>query len=158
MYSKNKKNLLGEGGMSRVSQGGFGARRVMGSRGETGQAVAVAASICKQHRITPEEIYSDGHIDLLQQELMKAGQYIPGHALRDDADKVRQANISVSSALAFSGFDGANATWRPLDISAAQLIPLPVGKLPAFVLTLRAEQDTRSEEHTSELQSLMRIS
>src|SRR3546814_11316180 len=73
---------------------------------------------------------------------MKAGQYIPGHALRDDADKVRQANISVSSALAFSGFDGANATWRPLDISAAQLIPLPVGKLPAFVLTLRAEQDT----------------
>src|SRR5690606_12141933 len=58
------------------------------------------------------------------------------------SDRVQQANISVSSKLAFSGFDDADATWHPLDISAAQLIPLPVGKVPTFALNLRAEQDT----------------
>lgn len=142
LYSKNIKNLFFAGRIISVSHVAFGATRVMATSAYTGQAVAVAASICKQYGIAPEEIYNEGHIGLLQQKLMKTGQYIPGFALRDDSDRVQQANISVSTELAFSGFDDADATWRPLDISAAQLIPLPVGKVPTFALNLRAELDT----------------
>src|SRR5690606_8500559 len=142
LYSKNIKNLFLAGRIISVSHVAFGATRVMATSAYTGQAVAIAASICKQYGIAPAEIYSEGYIDLLQQELMKAGQYIPGLALEDEADEVRQAKVSASIELAFSGFDNADATWRPLDISAAQQIPLPAGKVPTFVLTLRAEQDT----------------
>ncbi|WP_262245509.1 FAD-dependent oxidoreductase [Parapedobacter soli] len=142
LYSKNIKNLFLAGRIISVSHVAFGATRVMATSAYTGQAVAVAASICKQYGIAPAEIYSEGHIVLLQQELMKAGQYIPGLVLRDDADKVQQATVSASSELAFSGFDNADTTWRPLDISAAQLIPLPAGKVPTFTLTLQAERDT----------------
>src|SRR5690606_33169389 len=90
----------------------------------------------------PSELYHSGYIGPLQRELMKTGQYIPGLALRDDGDMVRQAHISASSTLAFSGFDDKAVIWRPLDTSAAQLIPLPVGEVPAFLLNIQAEQDT----------------
>src|SRR5690606_18327113 len=142
LYSKNIKNLFFAGRIISVSHVAFGATRVMATSAYTGQAVAVAASICKQYGIAPEEIYNEGYIGLLQQELMKTGQYIPGFALHDDSDKVRQAHISVSSTLAFSGFDDAAVFWRPLVISAAQLVPLPAGEAPGFLLNIRAEQDT----------------
>lgn len=142
LYSKNIKNLFFAGRIISVSHVAFGATRVMATSAYTGQAVAIAASICKQYGIAPGEVYRGGHIELLQQELMKTGQYIPGLALLDDSDKVRQADISVSSELVFSGFGDKDTIWRQLDISAAQLIPLNVGKVPAFVLNLRAEQET----------------
>lgn len=142
LYSKNIKNLFFAGRIISVSHVAFGATRVMATGAYTGQAVAVAASLCKRYGATPEEIYSKGHIDRLQQELMRMGQYIPELALHDDSDSVRQANITASTELDFSGFDDTDVTWRPLDISAAQLVPLPAGKVPVFTLSVSTEQDT----------------
>ncbi|GGG88171.1 hypothetical protein GCM10007415_22680 [Parapedobacter pyrenivorans] len=143
LYSKNIKNLFIAGRIISVSHVAFGATRVMATSAYVGQAVAVAASICKRFSILPSAVYADGYIDRLQQQLMKTGQYIPGLALHDDADLAQQANVSVSSALSFSGFSGADVIWRPLNISAAQLIPLPAGNVPGFVVTIDAHQDTQ---------------
>lgn len=142
LYSKNIKNLFLAGRIISVSHVAFGATRVMATCAYTGQAVAVAAAVCKQFGIYPTDINNSAHISHLQQELLKTGQYIPGITRCDDSDKVQQAHISASSALAFSGFDNIAIIWRPLDVSAAQLIPIPAGKVPAFALPLRAEGDT----------------
>src|SRR5690606_1143897 len=143
LYSKNIKNLFFAGRIISVTHVAFGATRVMATSAYTGQAVAVAASICKQYGFFPEQVYHDGYMGQLRRQLMKTGQHIPGLALYDDSDKVQQAHISASGALKFTGFRCPDPIWRPLDISAAQLIPLPAGKVPAFALTVNASQDTR---------------
>jgi len=142
LYSRNISNLFFAGRIISVSHVAFGATRVMATSAYVGQAVAVAATLCRQMGVTPGQLYQQGHVDKLQRELMKTGQYIPGLALTDDADLAHRANIAASSELEFSGFDNADVSWKPLEISAAQLIPLPAGRVPAFMLTLRAEQDT----------------
>src|SRR5690606_16404141 len=71
LYSRSIDNLFLAGRIISVSHVAFGATRVMATSAYTGQAVAVAAAICKDQGIAPGEIYSEGHIDRLQQQLMK---------------------------------------------------------------------------------------
>ena len=142
LYSRNIKNLFLAGRIISVSHVAFGATRVMATSAYTGQAVAMAAVLCKKWGIFPKDICVDKHMYKLQQELIKSGQYIPGLALVDDSDLVRKASLSTSSELIFTGFDDSDAKWKPLEISTAQLIPVPAGKIPAFRLPVRAAQDT----------------
>ena len=142
LYSRNISNLFFAGRIISVSHVAFGATRVMATSAYTGQAVAIAAVLCKQLGIAPAKLYEQGYIEQLQQELMKTGQHIPGLALVTAADGVQKAHITASSELVFSGFNDTDVSWKPLEISAAQLIPLQAGKVPTFTLTLRAKQDT----------------
>ncbi|PPL00487.1 FAD-dependent oxidoreductase [Parapedobacter indicus] len=143
LYSRNISNLFFAGRIISVSHVAFGATRVMATSAYVGQAVAIAATLCREKGITPGQLYHRGHMDQLQRELMKSGQHIPELALADDtADLVHEARIAVSSELAFSGFRDTDVSWKSLEISAAQLIPLPAGRVPAFMLAFRAEQDT----------------
>jgi len=142
LYSQNISNLFFAGRIISVSHVAFGATRVMATSAYVGQAVAIAAVLCKQHGIVPSDLYHKGHIDRLQRELMKTGQYIPGSVLVDDTDLIQRANIEVSSALGFTGFGDTEASWKTLDISAAQMIPLPAGAVPVFTLPMQVGQDT----------------
>ena len=142
LYSRNINNLFFAGRIISVSHVAFGATRVMATSAYVGQAAGVAAALCTQLGLTPGQLYHQGHVDQLQRELMKVGQHIPGLALIDPADRVQQATITASSELAFSGFDDADIRWKSLEISAAQLIPLPAGKVPTFRLNLHAEEET----------------
>lgn len=142
LYSRNIRNLFFAGRIISVSHVAFGATRVMATSAYTGQAVAVAAVLCKKHGITPQQLYQQGHIEQLQRELMKTGQYIPGLVLADAADQIQTAHITASSELEFSGFDHTRIRWKTLEVSAAQLIPLPAGKVPTFLLNLHAEEET----------------
>lgn len=142
LYSKNIKNLFLAGRIISVSHVAFGATRVMATSAYVGQAVAIAAVLCKQYGISPGELYHKGYIDCLQQELMKMGQHIPGLVLDDDRDLTKQARLEVSSEFAFTGFHDVDGGWKPLEISAAQLIPLLKGRVPVFTLPVQTVQDT----------------
>ncbi|QNL51078.1 FAD-dependent oxidoreductase [Olivibacter sp. SDN3] len=145
LYSRNIKNLFLAGRIISVSHVAFGATRVMATSAYTGQAIAVAAALCKTLQVMPKELYTQEHIPQLQHELMKTGQHIPGQVFHDESDLVQHAHIEASSSLAFEGFDPAHLLWKVLDISAAQLLPLGKGRVPVFSLSVMAIAATRLE-------------
>src|SRR5690606_322699 len=142
LYSRNIKNLFFAGRIISVSHVAFGATRVMATSAYVGQAVAVAAALCKRQGVLPRALYKRGHMVQLQRELMKTGQHIPGLALADDADLVAHARLTASSTLAFSEFSRENLRWKSLDIGAAQLVPVHAGAVPVFSLPVRASVNT----------------
>ncbi len=148
LYSRNIKNLFLTGRIISVSHVAFGATRVMATSAYTGQAVAMAAVLCKQLGVSPKDICREEHMHKLQQELMKTGQYIPGRTLRDEDDLVRQARMQSSSELHFSGFATGDTVWKSLEVGAAQLVPLEKGQVPVFSLPIKA---VRATELTVEL-------
>lgn len=135
MYSRNIKNLFLAGRVISASHVAFGSTRVMATCSLGGQAVAVAAAICKQHGVLPRDVASTPHIGQLQRDLIRTGQHIPGVALRDDEDLARHASLTASSSLRLSGFRPGGTTQR-LHKSWAQMVPLTPGRCPAFTLTL----------------------
>src|SRR5690606_17238482 len=90
--------------------------------------------------LTPREILEEGFIPDLQRELLKTGQHIPDLELQDDADLVQQADIVTSSV--FELRELRADLLKPLDISAAQMLPLEQQKIPAFRVKAQAEKDT----------------
>ncbi len=139
-YSRNINNLFIAGRLISASHVAFGSSRVMATSAYGGQAIAVAATLCKKYHILPKQV-SDDCIDELQQELMNTGQHIPGLRLKDDKDIVQAAVITASSTLLLHELP-ATDLWKPLNQSAAQMLPVQPGKLPCFTLTVRAEMDT----------------
>ncbi|WP_300602027.1 FAD-dependent oxidoreductase [Niabella sp.] len=142
LYSRNIKNLFLAGRIISVSHVAFGATRVMATSAYTGQAVAVAAALCKRYGKDPRELLEAAYMATLQKELMKTGQYIPGNTLRDEEDLARSSTITASSSLNFTGFDQGQLLYKPLHISAAQLVPVATGVLPVFRLPVKATRAT----------------
>ncbi|MBZ4189284.1 FAD-dependent oxidoreductase [Niabella beijingensis] len=153
LYSRNIKNLFLAGRIISVSHVAFGATRVMATSAYTGQAVAVAAALCARLQKEPQELLEAPHMATLQKELMKTGQYIPGKKLRDEEDLALRSTVTASSSINFSGFDQRELMYKPLTISAGQLIPVTSGTLPAFRLPVRADAPT---ELTVEIRSSSR--
>src|SRR5690606_10651456 len=143
LYSRNIKNLFLAGRITSVSHVAYGATRVMATSAYTGQAVAVAAVLCKQQGLEPAMLSNEPNISGLQRALMQNGQYIPGFTLRDEADLVQQATIIASSSLLFGEFDAADSIWKPLAVSAGQLLPLKAGEKPVVTIPVKADQGTR---------------
>lgn len=142
LYSRNISNLFLAGRIISVSHVAFGATRVMATSAYTGQAVAVAAALCKEKALLPHEIYNLGHITSLQRELLKTGQFIPELVLQDERDLVQHAHITASGTLNRLEFDDEDLIWKPLVISTAQLIPFGKGQVPAITLTIEADRNT----------------
>lgn len=142
LYSRNIKNLFLAGRIISVSHVAFGATRVMATSAYVGEAVGMAAVLCKKLKLDPAFILQEGRINLLQQELIKVGHYIPHVTQRDPLDLIRQASIKTSSVWEFKGFDAIDVQWKPLIIAAAQLLPIPNGVCPSFNLVVKATCDT----------------
>jgi len=141
-YSRNIKNLFFAGRNISVSHIAFGATRVMGTCAYGAQAVAVAASLCLRYQKQPAALYKEKYLTLLQRELIKTGQYIPGIDLEDKDDLVQHAAISSSSALSFKGFKRNTLIFKTLSVAAAQMLPVPAGKIPGFNVLIRVDADT----------------
>src|SRR5690606_7536884 len=88
--------------------------------------------------ILPHDVYEQGYVPRLQQELLKTGQYIPELTLQDTTDLMHRADLYSSSALRFTGFSANAVTWKPLEIGAAQLIPMDKGETPQLSLPIQA--------------------
>ena len=93
-YSKNVSNVMLAGRDISTTKMAFGSSRVMGTCSVGGQAVGTAAAMAARYGCTPREI--GGHMDELQQTLLKDDCYIPGFANHDPADKARNAKVSAS--------------------------------------------------------------
>jgi hypothetical protein len=139
-YSRNVKNLFLAGRIISVSHVAFGSSRVMGTSAYGGQAVGMAAVLCKEHGLLPAALYTKGLVPALQQRLMKCGQHIPGLTLYDAKNLVNSATITASSTLALRQFP--EGELRALDPAVAQMLPLPAGQVPVVSLHAYVEQPT----------------
>jgi hypothetical protein len=110
------------------------------------QAVGMAAAICREENILPSDIISKNKIGVLQQRLLKTGQYIPGHVMMDKKDKVQQAVITASSELLLQELPESDFL-KPLDLSVAQMIPLQAGKIAPFIVHAQSEVETSRQPY-----------
>ena len=142
LYSRNIKNLFLAGRIISVSHVAFGATRVMATSAYVGEAVGMAAVLCRQFELNPAALLQEKKIDTLQRELIKIGHYIPHIKQADPLDLMQQASINASSVWEFNGFDAIDVQWKPLFIAAAQLLPIPSGRCPSFKITVKATRNT----------------
>jgi len=140
MYSRNIGNLFLTGRLISVSHVAFGSTRVMATCAHNGQAVGMAAALCRKYGVLPREV----PIAELQRELLRTGQYIPGLALEDPADLARTAAIRASSCLELEGMP-ADTALEPLDVSRAMLLPVPAGPMPSVTFLVDVARRTTLE-------------
>lgn len=141
LYSRNVSNLFLAGRIISATHVAFGSSRVMATGAHVGQAVGMAAALCRRQELLPRDLRASARMQDLQQELLKTGQHIPGLRLRDEADLVQQARLSASSELVLRELP-ADGPLLPLTHSAAQLLPLPTGPVPMMTAFVVADEDT----------------
>jgi len=137
MYSRNIRNLFLAGRLISVSHVAFGSTRVMATCAHNGQAVGMAAALCREHGLQPRQVPAAR----LQEELLKSGQHIPGVPLADAQDLARWASVRSSSCLDLEDMP-PDGTVEALDTSRAMLLPVPAGAIPAVTFTLDVARPT----------------
>lgn len=143
-YSHNISNLFLAGRIISASHVAFGSTRVMGTSAHGGQAVAMAAILCKKYSVSPRQV-GQQYMDELQLELLKSGQHLPGLQLKDGNDLVQSAvSINATSALQLSKIPPAGI-WSPINHSAAQMLPVSAGKMPVITINVNALEATEIE-------------
>lgn len=152
LYSRNIRNLFLAGRIISASHIAFGSTRVMATCAHSAQAVGLAAA----QRKLPAQV----DVRQLQQDLLRAGQFIPGISLNDSTDLARAATISASSELKLSELK-PNGETMPLNQPWAMMLPVQAGAMPKFVVTLDVSQPTtlraelrvssRSVNHTPDM-------
>jgi hypothetical protein len=119
----------------------FGSTRVMATAGAGGQAVGMAAAICRRYGCMPSELLEDSRMKHLQQELNLMGQSIP-HLPIDVSDNLAsRALIQASSELKLGSMP-FNGEWLRLDYGTAQMLPLKADTSYSFKTRLRTCKDT----------------
>ncbi|QMW02231.1 FAD-dependent oxidoreductase [Spirosoma foliorum] len=141
LYSHNVSNLFLAGRIISASHVAFGSSRVMATGAHVAQAVGMAAAVATNNHLLPRDLTEPIHMHVLQQELLKAGQHIPGIELKDENDLAQQAKLSTSSEFVLSELP-PDGPLLPLTSSAAQMLPLPVGPVPQITAFVTADQDT----------------
>ena len=140
-YSRNVKNLFLAGRIISVSHVAFGSTRVMGTSAYGAQAVGMAAKLCRKLGLLPAQLVTEELMKQLQQDLIRAGQYIPDMRFRDDQNLVSSAKVEASSELLLAELP-EGGILKKLDPAVAQLVPLDKGTLPHF--TVHAEATTQT--------------
>lgn len=159
LYSRNIPNLFLAGRIISASHVAFGSSRVMGTCGGVGEAVGVAAALCRRQGVGPREL-GVRHLDRLQRALLRVGHFIPQHRLRDPADLARTATLAATSEWALRGLP-ADGPVQPLHAAWAMLLPVVAGtRLQPTVFThatqpghVRVElrQSSRPDNHTPDV-------
>jgi hypothetical protein len=141
LYSRNIPNLFLTGRIISVSHVAFGSTRVMGTGAHCGQAVGVAAAVCREKGLLPAQVSHGAELQLVQRRLLRRGQHIPGIALVDPENLAAGAAVSASSTLRLDQLPD-DGTTIPLDADRAQMLPLRAGPAPRFSLSVNATADT----------------
>lgn len=139
LVSADLDNLFFAGRLISASHVAFGSTRVMATGAHMGQAVGVAAAVCLQAGLSPAELAAPERSGLLQRELLRRGQHIPGVLLDDPDDLTRAATITASSEARLTELPDSGATV-PLDDPRGQLLPLAAGPVPQFGLIIDADR------------------
>jgi hypothetical protein len=140
-YSKNISNLFIAGRIISATHVAFASTRVMATSAVGGQAVAIAASLCKKYGCSPREL-GQKHLRELQLELWRSGQYLPQTQITDKEDLVNSAvGIKASSELKLSELPGSDF-WGTIKDSVAQMLPVVPGEMTATTFWVDAEKET----------------
>lgn len=143
LYSKNIKNLFIGGRIISASHVAFASTRVMATAAHIGQAIGMAAYVARENRLQPNQILANNFIKMLQDELLKSGQHIPGYELQDPFDLVQSASLSVSSEYRLEELEPSFE--KPLDLSVAQMLPLDKGRVPQIIFHAESEAEASLE-------------
>ncbi len=141
-YSKNITNLFLAGRIISATHVAFGSTRVMATCAAGGQAVGVAAALCKELGLKPRALSSGEGLRELQLRLDRSGQYLPDREVIDPTDLTATATVTASSELKLSEIP-ANNEWIKLESGWAMLLPLVPGACPAFGFLCNAEAPTK---------------
>ncbi|WP_418992947.1 FAD-dependent oxidoreductase [Alistipes sp.] len=139
--SRDIDNLFLAGRLMSASHVAFGSTRVMATAAHGGQAVGMAASLCRTHRCRPADLLEPRRMRELQQRLNLAGQSIPFVPISRKGNLAAEARIAASSSLSL-GLIPFSSRWIRLDHSAAQLLPLKKGTAYSFRVLLKADAPT----------------
>jgi hypothetical protein len=110
-YSKNITNMFMCGRCMSTSHVAFGSIRVISTLATVGQAVGMAAYLCKKYNASPRGIY-ENHIRELQQRLLVEDQLIVGVANRDDSDLALSATVAATSCAALELAEQVNVNGK----------------------------------------------
>jgi hypothetical protein len=138
-YSKNIDNLFIAGRIISATHVAFASTRVMATSATGGQAVGVAAAVAKKYNCTPREV-GELHLEELQLELWRSGQYLPQTEISDPDNLVEKATITASSSLQLGELPGSDH-WAAIEHSVAQMLPVHL-KMPAMTVSVEASQHT----------------
>jgi len=136
-YSRNIRNLFLAGRIISASHVAFGSTRVMATCAAGGQAVGLAAALCREHNLLPRDLGK--RIGDLQQRLVRVGQFLPECNPEDPEDLAPQAMVEASSEFSLDTLP-PNPSWIQLDSGWAMLLPLEAGVSPTFGFDITAEQ------------------
>ncbi|MCC6491064.1 MAG: FAD-dependent oxidoreductase [Candidatus Hydrogenedentes bacterium] len=139
LYSRQVVNLMMAGRPISCSYVGFSSSRVLGTGCIVGQAVGVAASFCKEMRMTPREV-ARSHAKQVQQRILREDGHIPGVVNEDPVDWARNATVHASSEAPLYFPEGA----EPMDLRTphAQVFPVSEGRVDTVQLLIRSELPT----------------
>lgn len=96
-YSKNISNLFMAGRNISATKLAYCSTRIIGCCAIGGEAVGIAAALCKKYNCTPRELVP-AHLKELQQEILKADGYLPDFYNEDEKDFARTATFTASSS------------------------------------------------------------
>ena len=141
LYSRNINNLFLGGRIISVSHVAFGSTRVMATCGHNGQAVGMAAALCRKLDVRPRDLLQHGRIGQLQRRLQRVGHFIPHVDLPDLDDLAPSATITASSELQLAELP-PNGEFVLLDDARAMLIPVQAGPMPTISFWVEADEPT----------------
>lgn len=138
-YSRNVKNLFMCGRCMSTSHVAFGTTRVAATLSTLGQAVGMAAVLCKQYQTTPRGIYEQ-HMPEMRQRLLREDQLILGLKNEDPRDLARSARVSASSEAPLAVLPTRETMC--LEEGAALVLPL-ASPADSLLLLGKSDRDTR---------------
>ena len=135
--SRDVENLFVAGRLISVSHVAFGSTRVMATAGAGGQAVGVAAALCRKSDCLPAGLLAPEKMSCLQQKLNMSGQGIPFVPISNVDNLAAKASVTVSSELKLGTIPSCGRMMR-LQYGSAMLLPLKGGVDYSFGFDLYA--------------------
>ncbi len=93
-YSQNIRNLYMAGRDISTTRLGLASTRIIGCCAIGGEAVGMAASLCKKYGCEPRELAP--HIGELQQMILKEDGFLPGYKNEDPEDLAQKAEVTAT--------------------------------------------------------------
>lgn len=137
-YSRNVPNLLLAGRLISATHLAHSSTRIMGTGAAVGQAVGLAAALCKRHACTPGEL-AEGHITDLQGELLQRDATILCRAADQPDDLARHARVTATSEWRFN--DQTQTGWAPLIAPAGVVLWDWPARLDRVEILLRSDTE-----------------
>jgi len=143
LYSRTTPNLFLAGRLISASHVAFGSTRVMATGAVMGQAVGVAAAICREDGCLPRDCARGERLARLRRRLLKADQYVLRASNDDPDDLARQARVTASSSAVLRETREIAGGSVPLDRVRGLMVPIVTGRIEsiAFLADVSGEAD-----------------